>query len=71
MIRPGDDADYVAECLKSTIVTQGRTLDETVKHLQEATKLHLDGENLVALGLPEKPILALTMDLDPLHAQAS
>jgi predicted RNase H-like HicB family nuclease len=71
VIRPGDDAGYVAECLEIAVVTQGRTLDETVKHLQEAVGLHLDGENLEAFGLRERPTLVLTMELDPLHAQAS
>lgn len=71
VIRPGGDAGYVAECLEIAVVTQGRTLDETVKHLQEATSLYLDGENLETLGLREKPTLVLTMELDPLHAQAS
>jgi len=71
VIRPGDEAGYVAECLEIAVVTQGRTLDETVKHLQEATALHLEGEHLAAFGLREKPTLVLTMELDPAHAQAS
>jgi predicted RNase H-like HicB family nuclease len=68
VIRPGDEGGYVAECLEIAVVTQGQTLDETVKHLQEATALHLDGEHLAALGLREKPTLVLTMELDPAHA---
>lgn len=42
VIRPGDEAGYVAECVEIAVVTQGRTLDETVTHLQEATALHLE-----------------------------
>lgn len=57
--------------LKLEWVTQGRTLDETVKYLQEATSLHLEGEDPAAFGLREKPTLVLTMELDPAHAQAS
>ncbi len=68
VIRPGDEAGYVAECLEISVVTQGRTLDETVKHLQEATALHLEGEHLAAFGLREKPTLVITMELDPVHA---
>lgn len=45
VIRPGDQSGYVAECLELAVVTQGRTLDETVKNLQEATALHLEGES--------------------------
>lgn len=72
VIRAGDDVGYVAECLEIAVVTQGRTLDETVKHhVQEATALHLEGEHLADFGLREKPTLVLTMELDPAHAQAS
>jgi predicted RNase H-like HicB family nuclease len=68
IIRPGDEAGYVAECVEIAVVTQGRTLDETVKNLQEATALHLEGEQLADFGLREKPTLMLTMELDPAHA---
>ncbi|MGE3153688.1 MAG: type II toxin-antitoxin system HicB family antitoxin [Nitrospiraceae bacterium] len=71
VIRPGDDVGYVAECLELAVVTQGRTLDETVKNLQEATALHLEGESPATFGLREHPTVVLTMELDPLHAQAS
>lgn len=71
VIRPGDEAGYVAECLEIAVVTQGRTLDETVKHLQEATALHLEGESLESFGLRDKPTLVLTMELDPVYAKAS
>ena len=71
VIRPGDQAGYVAECLELALVTQGRTLDETVKNLQEATALHLEGESPANFGLRERPTVVLTMELDPLHAQAS
>jgi len=34
-IRPGEQSGYVAECLEISVVTQGETLDEVVKNLQE------------------------------------
>lgn len=71
VIRPGDQSGYVAECLELAVVTQGRTLDETVKNLQEATALHLEGESPASFGLREKPTVVLTMELDPQYAQAS
>jgi len=46
VIRPGEDSGYVAECLEIAVVTQGRTLDEVTRNLQEAVALHLDGEDL-------------------------
>lgn len=36
---------YVAECLELAVVTQGKTLDETVANLNEAVALHLEGED--------------------------
>jgi len=45
MIYPGDEGGYVAECLNLAVVTQGRTLDETVQNLREAIQLHLEGED--------------------------
>ncbi len=47
MISPGDEGGYVAECLGLAVVTQGKTLDETVQNRREAISLHLQGENLV------------------------
>ncbi len=45
VIYPGDEGGYVAECLDLAVVTQGRTLDETVQSLREAIQLHLEGED--------------------------
>jgi len=46
VIYPGDESGYVAECQNLAVVTQGQTLDETVKNLREAVQLHLRGEDL-------------------------
>jgi predicted RNase H-like HicB family nuclease len=43
VIRPGDQSGYVAECVEIAVVTQGRTLDETVANLREAVRLQLAG----------------------------
>ena len=53
---------YSAECLELPVVTQGRTLDETVANLQEAVALHLEGEDLPALGLAATLALQITFD---------
>ena len=45
VIYPGDESGYVAECIELAVVTQGRTLDETVNNLREAIHLHLDRDN--------------------------
>jgi len=37
---------YVAEGVDLPVVTQGKTLDELVKNIQEAVSLQLEGEKL-------------------------
>jgi predicted RNase H-like HicB family nuclease len=49
-------------------VTQGRTLDEVTRNLQEAVALHLDGEDLAPLGLAANPTVVVTMELQPTDA---
>ncbi len=66
-IRKGEEY-YVAECHEISVVTQGKTLDETISNLQEAVALHLEGEKLEEFGLSPHPTLLLTMELEPLHA---
>jgi predicted RNase H-like HicB family nuclease len=50
MICPGEEGGYVGECLDLAVVTQGKTLDETVQNLREAILLHLEGEDLAKVG---------------------
>ncbi len=68
VVRPGEQSGYVAECVEIPVVTQGRTLDETIANLREATQLHLDGEDLAAMGLAANPTVIVTMELEPAHA---
>ena len=56
---------YVAECVGINVVTQGKTLDETIANLQEAVSLHLEGEDPAELGLEPNPSLLITIELDP------
>ena len=67
VVRKGEQF-YVAECMEIAVVTQGKTLDETIKNLREAVELHLQGENLEELGLASNPSLIVTMELEPMHA---
>jgi len=53
---------YIAECWEVAVVTQGRTLDEVVSNLREALSLHLEGEELGALGLTPFPRLVVTYE---------
>ncbi len=54
---------YIAECLEIPVVTQGKTIDETVANLKEAVALHLEGEDLEQLGLAPSLTLIITMEL--------
>lgn len=60
------EQQYVAECLDISVVTQGRTLDEALKNLQEAVALHLDGEDMEALGFTPDPSILITMEVEAL-----
>ena len=66
-IRRGKNA-YVAECVGLPIVTQGKTLDETVSNLQEAVSLHLEGEDFAELGLCEPLTFLVLLELEAAHA---
>jgi predicted RNase H-like HicB family nuclease len=59
------DTHFVAHCLEINVVTQGRTLDETVRNLQEAVALFLEGEDLAEFELSENPSLLITMEIEP------
>jgi predicted RNase H-like HicB family nuclease len=58
------ETQYVAECLDLPVVTQASTLDELAANIQEAVRLHLEGEDLTELGLSENPTILATMELD-------
>ena len=57
------DGRYVAACHEIAVVTQGRTLDETLANLTEAIALHLDGEDLASFGLSAVRRIHVTYEL--------
>ena len=57
IIRPGEERGFVGECVEIAVVTQGQTIDETIRNLQEAVALHLEGEDPAEFGLVERPAL--------------
>jgi hypothetical protein len=61
VIHSGQDA-CTAECLEVAVVTQGDTLDEVVQNLCDAIALHLEGEDLAALGLSDNPRLQVIFE---------
>lgn len=53
---------YVAECLETAVVTQGRSLDATLDNLRAALELHLDAEELARAGLSASPRLVVSYE---------
>jgi predicted RNase H-like HicB family nuclease len=45
-IYPGEQEGYVAEAVHLPVVSQGKTIDETVNNIREALSLHLEGDEL-------------------------
>jgi len=58
------DNYYVAECMEIAVVTQGKTLDETIANLEEAVNLHLEGEDPADFDLIPNPSLLVTLELE-------
>jgi len=71
VIRAGEEGGFVGECIEVAVVTQGASLDDTVRNLQEAVALHLEGEDAADFGLQGHPALIITMEIEPLYAKAS
>jgi predicted RNase H-like HicB family nuclease len=53
---------YVAECLELALVTQGSSLDELLRNLKQAIRLHLEGEDPGLFGLSARPRIAMTYE---------
>ena len=62
------NAWYVAECLEVAVVTQGRTLDETVSNLREAIALHLSDDEWRRLDIAPTPRLVISYEPSPVEA---
>ncbi len=58
------DSQFVAECLDLPVVTQAASLDELAVNIREAIGLHLEGEDLAALGFSSNPTILATMELE-------
>ena len=67
-ITPDVQSGYVATCEEVAVATQGETLDEVTANLRDAVALHLEGENLAALGFTAEPTILVTLELAPTHA---
>jgi len=64
------DKYYVAECVDLPVVTQGKTLDEVTKNIEEAISLHLEGENLDEWDILPNFSVLVNFELEAIHAKA-
>ncbi len=64
------DKYYVAEGIDLPVVTQGKTLDELAKNIQEATELCLKGEDPADFGLSPEPSVLVNIELPRTQAHA-
>jgi predicted RNase H-like HicB family nuclease len=62
VVTKGEEA-YTAECVELSAVTQGGSLDELFRNVQEAVSLHLEGEDPADFGLQPNPRLQLIFDV--------
>ena len=53
---------YVGECSELAIVTQGKTLDELIANINEATALHLESENTAEHDLVASPLISVNFE---------
>ena len=60
----GDDY-FIAEGVDVPVVTQGKTLDELVRNVQEAIGLLLEGENPADFGFSSDPSVLASFELEP------
>ena len=63
-----DSVYYCARCLDFDVFTQGKTLDELVLNLKEATQLHLEDDPSALVDFAPNPALLTVMDLGEIHA---
>mgnify|MGYP001577881901 CR=1 FL=1 len=54
---------YVARCVELGVVTQGKTVEEAKKNLEEAVELYLEGQPQIKKSLPKEAPLVTTFEL--------
>ncbi len=57
------EGQYVAECLEVAVVTQGRSIDETLANLRDALRLYANGEDPETLGLAPNPRIQVAFEM--------
>lgn len=58
------DSYYVGESIDLPIITQGKTLDETVKNIEEAVALHFEEEDPSRYEYAGQPAVLVNFEID-------
>ena len=53
---------YVGECLDFPVVTQSKSIDQTIVNLRKAIALHIEDENLELLGFVKSPDIDIKVE---------
>jgi len=62
VIRKGEKY-YIGECIEIDVITQGKTIDETIKNLKEAVILYFEGEKLDNFELSGEPAITFPINV--------
>lgn len=63
IIFEGNESGYVGSCPDLPVVTQGETLDEVVRNLEEAIEIHIKDEDLAEMGYVANPALIIIYEI--------
>lgn len=58
-----EDKYYTASGVDFPVVTQGKTLDELTRNIQEAVSLHIEDEDLSEIGFSAHPSVLVDFEL--------
>ena len=59
---------FIGEGMDISVVTQGKTVDEVIKNIQEAVDLHLEGENVAEFDVAPDPSVLVSYELERAYA---
>ncbi len=63
VIRKGEKF-YIGECVEIDVITQGKTIDETIKNLKEAIALYFQDDRAEIFQLPDEPPITFSVDVN-------
>ena len=55
---------YIGECVEVDVITQGETIDDTLRNLKEALALYFEDEDPEELELPDEAPVMVRLGVD-------